>query len=492
MSVNVSSDNYSRATATAVSVGANTELNMQILPFVLFGATNANTGLDLNSERVMKMTDQQKQQISAGWPGSITVVNHPLGQFVSPFLVMPPQSGNPGLPAYVATSMSDIKDTGRMVSAVSDMTYAIHQSSGDMSLNRVTYSSIIAVDNTLSAVNELSWIGNGVSIVGSGSSTGGDTYGFLLHESGHAMGLNHSRTEYNDTTGHHFPYVDGSLFGSAWGYNSSTNQFRSTLVSKTAPIYQSCKTSGQYPLDATGRCYRLDPMDNADGGSDPMYSFSLFSDYNVARIQNWIQSQIKLDPSSPTNFSKWDTTSASWKPFSPSTSNGGVDQIKNNVPVLRNIPVAKVVVTYSNAGTPGVSRFYPPILATEGTIETIDPTDSTQLAKIYPYSQNGNSSEYIWYCHMSGCDYTLRLTYSDGSQAYRLLKGGFRKYSNPATFDAGVTDPNNRNSFHLWAIDIPNPTNAKVAKLELLDTPTVWTMTAAQIQSAKALISQSY
>ncbi|MFZ6754298.1 M66 family metalloprotease [Undibacterium sp. Dicai25W] len=490
MLVNFSSDNYGRTTQTAVTVGANIDLTMQILPFVLFGATNANTGLDLNTERIMRMTDQMKQQITAGWPGNATVVNHPAGQFVSPYFVMPPQNG---APAYLASSMSDINDGGLFVDAINDLTYQVHQASGDMSINRVTFSSVIAVDNTKPGTNKLAWIGNGVSIPSAGVATGGNSYGFLLHETGHAMSLNHSRSEYNDPTGKHYPYIQGSLAGSAWGYNSATNEFRHPLVPKTSPIFQSCTKQSNYQLDANGRCYRLDPMDHADDGSDPKYNgFSLFSDYNIARIQRWITGQIKLDGTSPTNFSKWDNVSSSWKPYTPVTTNSGVDQIKGNVPVLRNIPVAKIVLTLSNAGTPNVSRFYPPILATDSSIETIDPTDVTQLAKIYPYTLNGNNAEYMWYCHQSGCDYTLRVTFSDGSQAYRLLKGGFRKYSNPATFDAGVTDPTNSKSFHLWAINVPNPSNAKVAKLELLDTSMIWNMTPTQIKAANVLMSQSF
>jgi len=490
MSVNFSSDNYSRTTPTNVAVGANIDLTMQILPFVLFGATNANTGLDLNSERTMRMTDQMKQQISAGWPGNVTVVNHPAGQFVSPYFVMPPQNG---APAFLATSMSDIKDTGLFVDAINDLTYQVHQASGDMSMNRVTFSSVIAVDNTKSGSNKLAWIGNGVSVVGAGVATGGNSYGFLLHETGHAMSLGHSRPEYNDPTGKRYPYIQGSLDGSAWGYNSATNELRNPLIPKTSPIYLSCTKQSNYQLDANGKCYRLDPMDHADDGSDPSYhGFSLFSDYNIARIQRWITGQIKLDSASPTNFSKWDSASSSWKAYTPVTSNYGVDQIKGNVPVLRNIPVAKIVLTFSHAGTPNVSRFYPPILATDSSIETIDPTDVTQLAKIYPYTLNGNNAEYMWYCHQSGCDYTLRTTFTDGTQSYRLLKGGFRQYSYPTTFDVGVTDPTNAKSFHLWAINIPTPSNAKVAKLELLDTSTIWTMTPAQIKTANVLMSQSF
>jgi hypothetical protein len=492
MEVSFTADNYSRSNPVLVNVGANTDLKLQILPFVLFGATNLNTGLDLNFERTMHMTESMKLQLAAGWPASnTTIVNHPIGQFVTPFIVMPPRSGSPGRAAYIVRSAHEV-DIGTLVSVVNDITYQLHLSSGDSSLNHVTFSSIIAIDTSKSSTNKSAWIGNGVSVTGSGESTGGNTFGFLLHESGHAMGLGHSNPESKDASGARFPYLNGSLSGSAWGYNSATNEFRSTLVPRTASIYTSCTNNTSYPKDKSGRCYRLDPMDNGDGGSAPNHSFSLFSDFNNARIQRWLQSRAKLDPASSTSFLAWNAASLSWKAYNPTTPFYGRDEIKNNLPVLRNVPLTRIVLTYSYAGTPNVSRFYPPMTVIDSSMENIDPTDPSQLAKIYPYTINRTNPEFMWYCHRSGCDYTVRVTYSDGTQAYRLLKGSFRKESDPATYDAGINDATNPKSFRMWSINIPRPANASVTRLELLDTPKVWNFSPEQIRDAAVLHTEAY
>ena len=233
-------------------------------------------------------------------------------------------------------------------------------------------------------------------------------------------------------------------------------------------------------------------MDNGDGGSAPNFNFSLFSDFNTARIQRWVRSRAKLDPASSNGFLGWNAASSSWKTYTPTTPFFGADEIKNNLPVLRNVPLTRVVLTYSYAGTANVSRFYPPMMITDNSMEYIDPMDEVQLAKIYPYTINRTNPEYMWYCHKSGCDYTVRVTYSDRSQVYRVLKGGFRKGSDPATYDTGVTVATDPKSFRMWAISVPRPANARVTRLELLNTPRVWTFTPAEIRAADVLMSEDF
>lgn len=471
-----------------VAVGPDTNLQVQILPFILFGATEANTGLNFAKERLLNMSEAVQKEGAANFPASRTTFsNHPFGVFQSDFLVIPPNAGNP---AYAARSKSDIPDTGFLVSVINDTLYQIHQASGDAALNKLSYASVIAADYSKTGTNKLAWIGNGVSLTGSGIGTGANNFGFFSHEGGHGLGLGHSSPE-SSATPASFPYLRGSLQGSVWAYNAALRQFRSPLMPKTAAAFVNC-VKNNYPLDANQRCYRLDPMDNADGGSDPAFSFPVFSDFNAARMQRWIRQRVRIDTQSPTKFSVWDSSTQKWLPYTPKTEQSGAYQLNNNLPVLLQTPLAQIALTYSYAGTPGASRFYPPVISVSNAIETIDPTDPVQLAKIYPYNLNGQTPPYTWYCHISGCDYTLRVSFSDGSQQYRVLKGGFRKMSAPETFETGISDPNNRKSFQMWAVNVPAPANSKVVQLALLDTPKVWSMSAAQVRSASVLISENY
>ncbi|MBR7783647.1 M66 family metalloprotease [Undibacterium luofuense] len=488
MRVRFIAGNYSVSSDNPVAVGPDTDLTVQILPFVLFGATEANTGLNFSQERLLNLDSTLQKEGAATFPASRTVFsNHPVGMFQSDFLVIPPNNNQP---ARVATSKSDIQDTGFLVGIVNDLLYRINIASGDAGLNKLSYASVIAVDNTSTNSNKLSWIGNGVSLVGSGSGTGGNSIGFLLHEGGHGMGLGHSAGESLENPAY-YPYQRGSLKGSAWAYNDARKQLRSPLMPKTAPDFNGCAAKG-YVSDDGQRCYRMDPMDHADDGFDPSYRFSIYSDYNAARIQRWIAERVKIDNSSPTKLAAWDKTTQKWLPYTPKTEQSGAWGLNGNLPVTLQTPMAQIALTYSNAGTAGASRFYPPVIAVANASETIDPTNPAQLAKIYPYNLNGQTPPYTWYCHGSGCDFTVRVSFSDGSQQYRVLQGGFRQMSAPETYRAEAKNPNSRDSFEMWALNVPAPANSKVVRLELLDTPKVWSMSSAQIRSAPVLISATY
>jgi hypothetical protein len=159
-----------------VAVGPDTDLQVQILPFILFGATEANTGLNFAKERLLNMSEALQKEGAANFPASRTAFsNHPFGVFQSDFLVIPPNAGNP---AYAARSKSDIPDTGFLVGVINDTLYQIHQASGDAALNKLSYASVIAADNSKTGTNKLAWIGNGVSLTGSGVGTGANISAF--------------------------------------------------------------------------------------------------------------------------------------------------------------------------------------------------------------------------------------------------------------------------------------------------------------------------
>lgn len=488
LSLSISSNNYADTKNHDVLVGPETTVTFNILPFFLFGATEANTDKKFDEERLLSFTDELIKEAAADLPWSHTSFrNHPARQFVSDFLVIPPRNGKE---AYVAHSTSDTEGTD-VIDTVNNIVRVLHTPSGDETLNNVTYGSIIALNHSKSDANKLEWIGRGVSYTGSGTATsgnGGSKYGFLWHEGGHAVGLGHSQGEY---MGNWFPYPGGSTKGSSLGFSSYHKAFRSTLVPLTSPIFMSCRQIGNYQKNDDGRCYRQDPMDNADGGSAPGNKFTIFSDYNAARMQMWAQNRKKIDPSSPTNFSRWDSTTRKWVSHTPTTQGYGDWAINENLPVLFNEPVARVNLTYSKAGTAGVSRFYPTMYSIENSIKTFDPLDRASMDSIYPTTrQDGSTPKYKWYCHIGGCDYSVRVTFSDGTVVYRLIKGGFRKTIEE--FGDDVDDPFSSKSFKFWSINIPRAVDATVTRLELLDTPKVWSLSAEDIINAPVLMTESF
>lgn len=486
LSLSVSSNNYIDTPNQEILVGPETTLTYNFLPFFLFGATETNTGKNFDEERLLTFTEELMKEAAAGLPASHTIFkNHPAQGFVSDFLVMPPRDGKAAFTAF--------NDAPNLFKTINMILNGIHTSGGDSPLNNFTYASIIAIDNSKSGTNKFKPIGGGLSSIDSGTGIGGNgetPFGYLWHEGGHGLGMGHSPEEYRENW---YPYEGGSLKGSSWGFNSYHKEFRPALIPPTARIFESCRASGKFQKNDDNRCYRFDPMHDATNNGASNNNFPLYSDYNAARIQSWLKKRKKIDPSSPTNFARWDNTTKKWIPHTPVTNQYGAWSINENLPVILSNPVVRINVNYSKAGTPNVSRFYPPMYSVENSIKFFDPLDRIDMDSIYPTTRkDGSTPPYQWYCHTGGCDYSVRVTFSDGTVAYRLLKGGFRKHSYPEEFDSDINDPLSEKSFKFWPVIIPRAADARATKLELLETPKAWSLTADEVINAAVLISESF
>ena len=67
------------------------------------------------------------------------------------------------------------------------------------------------------------FLGGGLGSVGGAASVGDSNYrGIFIHEQGHALSLPHQGDAYQAGK---YPYVGGSLAGSAWGYDPDHHEF---------------------------------------------------------------------------------------------------------------------------------------------------------------------------------------------------------------------------------------------------------------------------
>lgn len=481
--------NYTSSAEQAIAVGPETEAVVNIVPLYLFGANEVNTDTPFSSVATPSAAIQAS--LYQSWPFSkLTIRNHSVTRLDFPSLVIAPRSGEP------AKRVSAYKDTdgAQIVEAALDLAYQLQLANGESNLNQISYWSAIVIDDRIAGANKKAWLGRGLGSVGGYRSAGDHYYeGLFYHEMGHALGLGHTLAASNASPPQ-FPYPNGSLKGSTWGFDMDRQAFRSPLIPANHGKFLSCRNDPGYRfyvLHEDGRCYRSDPMDVGSDESGTDYRYGIFSDYSVARIQEKIEGRARPDRASPTGFSRWDKQQASWVAQNVDTEQSGAWGIGKNYPVAMDTPVHTVMLDYSKPGTAGVSGFYPPIAHRGNLIATIDPTDAQQLDRIYAYDRaNGSSPDLKWYCHTGGCDYTLRLSYSDGSQAYRVLKGAFRKHSYPETFDTTADDPKKGESLRRWAVNIPAPQGVALRKLELLDTPMVWKSTPAAVRSASVLMAQ--
>ena len=84
-----------------------------------------------------------------------------------------------------------------------------------------------------------------------------------------------------------------------------------------------------------------------------------------------------------------------------------------------------------------------------------------------------DTSKYYWYCRNGGCDYTVRVTYANGTIRHVLLQNGFRPFNQArGTPPVSASDPLDSNSFRTWTINVP--ADFAILRIELLDTPMVW------------------
>jgi hypothetical protein len=277
--------------------------------------------------------------------------------------------------------------------------------------------------------------------------------------------------------------VGGSIKGSVKGYDLARKLFLDVLVPVGASTYASCATSHQ--VDASGRCYKQDPMQGGSGDQAAGDAYTMFADFSVGKIQNWFEGststdsagthtfsggRIFVDSKSATGYSRWDSLTKSRVPVSStSTTNKGLYGVINQgLPIQTGVPVHAIAITYSYTNTAGATQIYPALSRTGNLITTFDPTSATDRQAI-----TANTGTYPWYCHASGCDYTLRVTYADGSIIHRVLSGGFRSWFSPtAAVPAAASDPTDSASFASWVVNVPGA--KAISKIELLDTPMVW------------------
>lgn len=480
---------FRRSVRSRVAVGADTTLRLRVLPFYLFGATPRTVEAPWSSVR--DAAPAVKADLRAAWPISrLQMGTHPASRVVWPNLVVAPRNDGAGLPqpAYVVHGLQQQRDDYAAMSSVLTILNGIRAASGEGPTNTQYYAPVLGWDT---AADALGLLAGGLG--GGGSGVGDEKYaGVFLHEQGHAFGLGHAGAEY-DAGG--YPYPGGSLQGSSWGYDAA----HQTLLSpKVAVGRQSrCLTGHVLVGDGPG-CWKQDPMQGGSGDQAAPHRYTMFSDFNAARIQRWLQGgptvrnddgsytydggRVFLDDSSPTGFARWNSLSRSWDPVSPTTESQGINGPDGGLAVRRDLPVASVVLTRSNALSAGATKAYPPLEYVGDAVRTFDPTTSAGRAAIDP-----DGTDLAWYCRGTGCDYTARVTLADGTVKHVVLQGAFRPWWQWTSADKpSSVDPLSPDSQRTWVVNVRTG-GAKVTRIELLSTPQAWTATAQSVAAAPVL-----
>ncbi|AXQ30209.1 peptidase M66 [Solimonas sp. K1W22B-7] len=471
------------ATASAwtnVVVGSDSDFTVRILPFYLFGATEADVSLATAGAPSADAIDD----MFAVWPvATVEVGNHPAAKVSWPSLVVPPRGDSAGVrqPAYVASNTDGYKDGFAGLSTLHGIVSSLRGANGEANLAVQYYAPLLARN----ASGRFQSAGGGI---GGGSVGTGDTAyaGIFIHEQGHAFGLPHAGDSYDSGN---YPYEWGSLKGSEWGFDAVRRLFRAILIPASSSNYAGCRshTFGGHAraVDGLNRCIKQDPMQSGAGDQASGQRFTIFSDFSTAVMQRYFEGITTLnsdsshkysggkwarDASFPSGYKRWDSIDRRWVNAADAvaTADGGLWGFEDDAPLQRNVPVYAIVVTMSYAGTAGATQIYPPLRFSGNLLRTIDPTVQAQRESIVP-----NTSTYYWYCKAYGCDYTLRVRYANGTVRNVALQSGFRGWfaeSGPVL--AAASDPLDGASFRRWAVNVPDDGN--IASIQLLETPQVW------------------
>jgi VCBS repeat-containing protein len=475
----------------AVKVGAPTEFTMYTLPFYLFGLDE--TDIPLSQTAAPDKTTQDEYFAKHPF-ATLNMLNHPAGKIVWPYIIVGPRQGR------VAQKVEYKEQQGdgyAVMGATLNTLGAIRSANGDNPTNNQYYAPLLMANQAGS------YSGPGGGLGGGHVGTGDYSYtGIFIHEAGHAFGMPHANDSYTSGT---YPYIGGSVKGSSWGFDQINNTFLGTFVPTNASTFARCATSG-FPMgrqfDEQNRCVKQDPMQSGSGDEAKGYKYTMFSDFNASVVQQYLEGtttensgthtynggRVFVDKTSSTGYSRWDSIDNKFVPVEVKTIDGGLYGLDNGLPVQRDVSVQTIIVTigidsvqdtatevtgethltyqdtitYNNT----ITQIYPPISYTGNLRRVIDPTDATQRASIVP-----DTGENYWYCRNSGCDYTLKVTFSDNSEQYVAIQGGFKGwFSNDIKANAGT--PTNSDSYRIFGVNVSG--NKTIKKLELLETPEVW------------------
>ena len=481
LQLRVVASNYAPSALRSVTVGADMPLTVRVLPFYLFGADDA----DRPYAQTAKPDAATVNEMFEKWPlAALMVDTHPAQRVQWPRLVIGP-SGS--APAYMMDSSEDQQQSFQTLGAVLGTLGRLMDANGDSPQAFQYYAPLIQQN----AAGDYRGPGGGLGTVGGDTGAGDDAYrGVFIHEQGHAMGLPHVGEAFDDGE---YPYEWGSLKGSAWGFDATRREFLAPFVPVTAEEFTGCH-SNTYAgraraIDAQNRCIKQDPMQSGSGDQAEGYRFATFSDYSAATMQRHFEGLTRIDEDGereyddgyvvhdvrfPGGYRRWDGIDRAWVNVTPTTTSNAQYGFNGGFPIQRDVPVFAIVLTISRAGTPGATQIYPPLSFMGNLIRTIDPTDAAERAEVRnyrsPYNGTGAGK---WYCVNSGCDYTLRVRYTDGTVRHVLLQGAFRAFDDAGgAFRPNSSNANHSDSFKSYAVNVP--ADAPLQRIELLSTPMAW------------------
>jgi len=234
--------------------------------------------------------------------------------------------------------------------------------------------------------------------------------GILHHELGHAFGLPHLRGDRNNPNSGPMHGIAAPVniahVGPTWAFDMPS---RTYIAPKCTP-QEGCRPAGRdingdTPTDFA---YRSSPMQGGGNGDQPQgFLFRHFSDYEVHRMQNYLEETLTVNVPG-LGWRKWDdNTGAYTKTFN------FVEGVQ--LPIESGLEIYTVMVSISLVSqTRSSSMVYPPI----------GPYTSDRIRSFDANSAADRADAGRIYCPHAGCDFSLKVTQGGIDTTYLLRASG--------------------------------------------------------------------
>jgi peptidase M66-like protein/peptidase inhibitor family I36 len=464
-SLEIGQQDSTRPDIVPLTVTPGVSLSMKTMPVYLWGARATNSvvadfALDARTTNGYPLDKEYLQKVP------LASFNQSVGAVITMdrVVVAPRNDAKECHPAIATRSLADFRALGGDMNAVLlNVISDFHGSTAnrDSALPITYYGYMQTWDGSRQAQANS---GGGLTLVAAGSSVSGGDYrpeivysAIFNHEVGHAYGLGHADTDYNQGG---YPYPFGTKSGSSWGYDANKNEL---LGIEQLPG----KSCGKVRV-VNGICYEATPMSGGDFDLDSStYRWTTFADYQASIMQEWFLSKAVLDDTFPGGYKKWNNTTGKFEALDERTRAAiGTDVLQTQVSVQNIYGTLSHFNLSPSATAIFVTPSYPGNLGRH-----IDPTVQADLDSISATTPGG---WYGYYCLDRGCDYTLVASYADGSVERILLPTGYHQSgSGKLTGDgvrSGAREVLHDDNLARFAVNVAAG-HGGLSKVELFSTP---------------------
>jgi len=523
LKVFVKTDNLGNSAEMSIPVGPVISMKTWSVPLYMFGASEDmldKDGVPVTKERRGWMGDEKAQEHWAKYPFARFYNGlHPIQKFESPYWIIRPRTSKTGRKKtafrayykndiarpinsdYSVDSSDDTSDSykdgfGDEASGLAFLSL-LHELDGEFHLSTHYYAALIFRSE------DGEWESGGAGLGGGHHGAGtSDFEGIFYHEQGHAFGLGHAESDYEKGD---YPYKQGSLDGSDWGYDVVRNEFIDVYIHTDAEGFDGdadeCTKSGPRTVydDGKKKCIKQSVMQSGSGDQESDMNFGQMADYNVAEILEHIEGLMESedpdnDPDGPKvvkeggrtfhdtctcgnrayyNYRVWNNTAQELVPVTPNWEYPHYF----NVPLVliwTTIGCAELDCQYSyrpleTSPKQVLTQVYKPHTYVGNTRLVVNPDNFDVLKTVLPEHDGAVNGDFC----KKGCDFTAYVTLADGTLRKALIRNSPRDDWEDVEFPSDVRDKYHGDSLENYGVAVPTGGQA-VERVDIMYTPLAW------------------